>query len=447
MAAFAAVTLCAHGAGEVGRKAGSPPPDVPDRLDLRTAINYALENSFEIRQARERIREQEGLIVEVRSLALPNASVDSFYTKNDEELSSDRGGTGPASDQNWQIALNVRQTLFSGGGVRAALQAQSALREAALLDLQATINNVLFEVRTRFYNVLLAREQIGVQESNVQLLQEQLTIARNRFEAGASSNFEVLRSEVTLANAQPALIRARNNYRTAIDELRQALGYHNPRMESIRKVPEFVGTLDFTKVSYDLQPSLEAARANRPELRRLERLEEAREAGVKNARSNYYPDLALVGGYEFRKSNFSERFGDSLDGWTVGVQSNWAVFDGMRTRGLVAQARSQLNQARLLTEETSLAIEVDVRRSLSSLQEAAELADAAAKVVTQAEEALRLADARYSAGTVTQLDVLEARVQLTESRLNQVTANYSYNVAVASVRRALGQADPFVLQP
>jgi outer membrane protein TolC len=119
----------------------------------------------------------------------------------------------------------------------------------------------------------------------------------------------------------------------------------------------------------------------------------------------------------------------------------------MRTRGLVAQARSQLNQARLLTEETSLAIEVDVRRALSSLQEAAELADAAAKVVTQAEEALRLADARYSAGTVTQLDVLEARVQLTESRLNQVTANYSYNVAVASVRRALGQADPFVLQP
>ena len=448
VAAMAAVTLSAQGAGAIGRKASTPPPDVPERLDLKTAITYALENNFEIRQARERIREQEGLIVEVRALALPNATVDSFYLKNDEELSSDRGGPGSAaSDQNWSIALNVRQTLFSGGGVRAALQAQSALREAALLDLQATINSALFEVRTRFYNVLLAREQIKVQESNVELLREQLTIARNRFEAGASSNFEVLRAEVALANAQPELIRARNNLRVSIDELRQSLGYHNPRVDSIHKVPEFVGSLEFQPVSYELQSALEAARENRPELKRLARLEDARDAGVRNARSGYFPDLALVGGYEYRKSGFSNRFSDSLDGWTVGLQSTWAVFDGFRTRGRVAQARSQLNQARLLTEESTLAVEVDVRRSLSSLQEAGELAEAAVKVVAQAEEALRLADARYSAGTVTQLDVLEARVALTESRLNQLTANYSYNVAVAAMRRAIGQGDPFILQP
>lgn len=439
----------AFAAPEPRSRPATQTPDVPDKLDLRTAITYALENNFAIRQARERIREQEGLIVEVKSLALPNASVNSSYTTNADELSSDRGGgpNSPSDTQNWQIALNVRQTLFSGGGVRAALNAQKALREAALLDLQATINDALFEVRTRFFNVLLAREQIRVQESNVQLLGEQLTIARNRFEAGASSNFEVLRAEVALANAQPALIRARNYYRTAIDELRQSLGYHNPRAESIRKVPDFVGTLDITPVSYELETALTAARENRPELRRLARLEDARESGVQNAKSGYYPNLALVGGYQFRKSGFSNRFAESLDGWVVGLQSDWAVFDGRATAGRVAQARSQLNQARLLTEESTLAIEVDVRRSLSSLQEAAELADAARKVVAQAEEALRLADARYGAGTVTQLDVLEARVALTESRLNQLQANYSYNVAIAGLRRALGESDPFVLNP
>jgi outer membrane protein len=441
-------TLSAFGAGQVGRPPSAPPPDVPDKLDLKTAITYALENNFAIRQARERIREQEGLIVEVKALALPNVGVSSVYTKNDEELSSDRGAPGSSgSDQNWQISLNVRQTLFAGGGVRAALDAQRALREAALLDLQATIDAALFEVRTRFYNTLLAREEIQVQEWNVQLLQEQLTIARNRFEAGASSNFEVLRAEVEVANAQPALIRARNNYRLAIDELRQSLGYHNPRVDSIRKTPEFVGTLDVQPVTYELESALQAAREHRPELKRLERLVDAREAGVRNARSNYYPDLAVVGGYEFRKNNFSNRFSDSLDGWVVGLQSDWAVFDGRATAGRVAQARSQYNQARLLAEETQLAVEVDVRRSLSSLQEAAELVESARKVVAQAEEALRLADARYAAGTVTQLDVLQARVALTQSRLNQLQANYSYNVAVAAMRRAVGEADPYVMNP
>jgi outer membrane protein TolC len=422
------------------------PPDVPPRLDLKGAIGFAVENNFAIRQARERIREQEGLIVEIKAQVLPNASLNSLYSLTDRELSSDRGfGAAPDKDQQyWSIALEVRQLLYSGGGVKNALDAQKLARESALLELQGVINDALLDVRTRFYNVLLTREQIGVQEENVRLLREQLQTAKNRFEAGSSSNFEVLRAEVAVANAQPALIRARNGYRTAIDELRQALGYANPRAESVRKIPEFLGTLDFQPVNYDLQKALDDARANRPELKRLEKLALAREAGVKVAKSDYQPDLALVGGYELRKNNFSDRFKNSPDGWSIGLQSNWAIFDGRATAGRVAQARSQLNQARLLTAETTLAVEVEVRRALSSLQEAAELAEAAQKVVAQAEEALRLADARYAAGTATQLDVLEARVALTDSRNNQLSANYSYNVAVAAMRKAVGAADPFV---
>ena len=421
-------------------------PDVPDRLDLQNAITYALANNFAIRQARERIREQEGLIVEIKSQTLPNASLNSFYGKTADELGSDRG-PGITSSQNWQIALEVRQVLYSGGGIKNALDAQKLVRESSLLELQSVINSALFDVRSRFYSVLLAREQIKVQEESVRLLREQLQTAKNRFEAGASSNFEVLRAEVAVANAQPGLIRARNWYRTSIDELRQSLGYSNSRTQSVSKVPEFVGTLDFTPVSYDLQQALNEARANRPELQRFAKLELAREAAIRVARSGYQPDLALVGGYEFRKSGLSERFRDSLDGWTVGLQSNWAVFDGRATTGRVAQARSQLNQARLLTSESTLAVEVQVRRALSSLQEAAELSEAAQKVVAQAEEALRLADARYAAGTATQLDVLEGRVALTESRNNLLQANYSHNIAVAAMRQAIGTADPFLIKP
>lgn len=423
-------------------------PDVPDELTLKTALTFALENNFSIRQAREQIREQEGLIVEVKALALPNASVDSSYTKADREFLKDQGSSGGSDDnQNWSIGLNVRQTLYSGGGVRAALDAQRIIRESALLGLQATINDALLQVRTRFYAVLLAREQIKVEEQNIQLLQEQLETARNRFNAGASSNFEVLRAEVALANAQPALIRVRNNLRISIDQLRQSLGYMNPRTESVRKIPNFVGTLDITPVSYELLQVIDTARTSRPELLQLEKIEKAREANIVIQRAGYYPDLALSGGYTLRKSGLSNRFRESLDGWNVGLSSSWAVFDGRATKGKVMQARSQLEQARLQTEENTLAVEVEARTAHSSWQEAAELAAAAVKVVAQADEALRLASARYAAGTATQLDVLQARVDLTTARNNQLQANYSYNVAVATLKRAMGQADTYATQP
>jgi TolC family type I secretion outer membrane protein len=421
----------------------SLPPDVPDKLDLPTAIRYALENNFAIREARERIREQEGLIITVRAEVLPNVSANAGYTDNAKELSRDLGSPDPSTD-NWHVQVGVTQLLYAGGGVRAALSAQSALRQAALLDLQATINDALFDVRTRFYNVLLAREQIKVQESNVELLQQEYQIAKNRFEAGASSKFEVLQAQVALANAQPQLINARNSFRTAIDQLRHSLGYRNPRADTLSKVPDFVGELDVKPVKYDLQSSIDAALANRPDLQRLGRIAEARRAGVRNAQAGYLPTVSVNGGYEVRKDQRFDSFRDYLDGWQVGIASSWAIFDGGATRGRVVQARSQLRQAELETQDQTLTVEVDVRSALSGLQEAAELTDATRQSVGEAEEAVRLADARFSAGTITQLDVLSARNALTQARLNQLQANYQYNVAVASVRRSIGETDPVI---
>ncbi|MCS6242609.1 MAG: TolC family protein [Opitutus sp.] len=416
----------------------SPAPDVPPRLDLRNAIAYALENNYSIQQARERIKEQEGLIVEVKAKTIPQLGLGSSYKKKDQELVQ-----GGGSDQDWSIALEARQVLYAGGGISAALEAQKVSREAALLDLKATINNALLEVRTRYYDVLLAREQITVQEQNVQLLRQQLQNAKNRFEAGTISNFEVLRAEVELANAQPEFIKARNRKRTSVDQLRQAIGYTNTTPENLHKTPEFLGTLDFQPVSYDLQKSLDAARTNRPDLLRLDRLAKAREAGVRIEQAGNRPTVDLIGGYQVVKKISSNSFNDSPEGWVVGVQSNWAIFDGRATAGKVAQARSRLRQSQLSAREQELAVEVQVRTALSSLQEAAELAEAAQKVVAQAEESLRLADARYAAGSATQLDVLQARVSLTQSRTNQLAANYSYNVALATVRRALGEPDAY----
>ena len=416
------------------------PPPVPDRLDLETALKYALEHSYSILQARERIREQEGLIIEVKAQALPNATVNGAYSRLADEIAFGK----PPAYQNWNIALNVRQTLYAGGAISAALDAQRFVRESALLDLRATINNALLDTRTKFYAVLFTREQIQVQTDNIRLLEQQLTDVSSRYAAGTVSNFEVLTAKVQLANAQPALITANNDYRLAIDQLRQSLGYSNSTPENLKKIPAFDGTLDVVPASYELQAALDAARAHRPELPRLAVLEQAGEAGVRIAQSGYRPTLALVGGYEFLKSPSSNSFGDSPDGWTVGLQGSWAIFDGRATDGKVAQAKSQLAQTRLSREEQILAVEVAVRSALSSLQEAKELVDAATQVAGQAVEAQRLAKARFDAGTATQLDELTSDVALTQARNNQLSANFRYNVALATLRTALGEADAYV---
>jgi outer membrane protein len=420
----------------------APAPDetpVPDSLDLKTAIGFAIDANFSIRQARERIKQQEGVVIEIRARALPNVGANGYYQHNDKEIAQ----TTPPSDKYWAINLTATQTLFAGGGVHSAIASADLTRDAALLELKEVINDALLTVRTNYYDVLLNREKIKVQEQNVDLLRQQLKNVSDRYEAGTVSSFDKLQAEVALANAQVPLITARNDYRLAIESLRQSLGFTNKRREFSQKVPEILGTLDYTPSKFDLETSFHAALNNRPDLQSLVKLTEASERTVTTARSNYYPNLQVFGGWELRKGG-SDTFSDSPDGFLLGLQSQWNIFDGGATQGRVSQARSLARQSKLTETEAQLNVEVDVRRAYSSWQEATELADASQKVVAQAEEAVRLATARYDAGTATQLEVLQAQVALTTARTNQLQAYYNYNIAVAALRKAMGLPDEFV---
>jgi len=420
----------------------SPQFPVPPQLDLKGSLGFAIENNFAIRQAKERIRQQDGVVVEVSARQIPTVAANASYQQNDRDIS----GGFPASDRAWAINLTASQVLYAGGGVKASVRSSQLIRESAVLDLQATINDALLLVRTNYYAVLLAREKITVQEKNLELLQEQLKTATDRFNAGTISSFERLRAEVAVANAKFPLITARNDFRLAVESLRQSLGFTTNLPDQIDKLPVFLGTLEFSPTTFDLVSALEASRAKRPELQRLAKLAASREQTITVAGANALPQVSAFGGWELRKGT-GNAFRESHDGWRIGVQSQWNIFDGRATAGRVAQARSVLEQTKLSLAEFQLAADVEVRRSFSQWQQAVELADASKKVVAQAEEAVRLATARYNAGTATQLDVLSAQVDLTTARTNQLQAYYTYNVAVASVRKAMGQPDEFVTTP
>lgn len=434
--AFAALALSGAVRAQTSEGGAST---LPDKLDLKSAILYALDHNYTIRQAREQIRLQEGVIIQVEAQRIPNVVAIGQYQRNASDISS----TSPAETSSWAVELKATQALFAGGGIDATVRGARLSRDAALYDLQATINSALLDVRTRFLGVLLAREKVTVQEQNIELYTRQLKDTENQFHAGTVSNFEVLRAEVSLANAQPDLITARNNYRIGIEQLRQALGVPAAPAGVPAPFPEIVGTLDFTPESYEAESALAAAHANRPELLRLARLEEAGEQAVVSAKSNYYPNLSAFGAYEWVGDGLANTTVNA-NGWILGLQSSWSIFDGRATAGRVRQARSLLEQSNLSYASAELGIEVEVRQALSSLQEAAELVAASRKTVEQADEALRLANARYHAGSATQLDVLTSQVSLTQARTNVLQASYTYTVALAAMRKAVGLGDAFI---
>jgi outer membrane protein TolC len=427
--AFACALVCvvraqAPNPGPVGTT-GQGPAAVPNPLDLRGAIRYAVDHNYAILQAREQIRQQEGVIIQVESAEIPNVSANAAYQRNTGAISE----IYPPETSLWEIQLKATENLFAGGGIHSSIQGAKLGRDAAIYDLQSANNTALLDVRTRYYNVLLTREKVQVQEENVKLFERQLQDAQNQLKAGSVSSFEVLRAEVSLANAQPDLITARNDYRIAIEQLRQSLGVPAGPAGTTAPFPEVVGSLDVTLESYDLDSALAMARERRPELLSLSKRQEEGDQSVVNAKSTYYPNLAAVGSYEWFGAGLAPGGTFNANGWLFGLQSSWAIFDGRATAGHVRQAQSLLEQAKI---------------SYSSLQEAAELVDASKKTVAEADEALRLANSRYHAGAATQLDVLTSQVSLTQARTNELQANYTYLTSAAAMRKAVGRGDTLV---
>ncbi|HWN93483.1 MAG TPA: TolC family protein [Methylomirabilota bacterium] len=421
-------------------------------LSMADALDMALQQNSTIRKGRADLEASHGIVVQTRAIALPKLAISSSYSANEEDSTDRLQGTVSVpgvtninfadtfdyADQRWSAGIRIMQSIYEGGRINAALRSARLTREHALLSHQTVIADALRDVRVAYYNVLSAQQQITVQEASLNLLQQELDEMGRRFTAGTVPRFNVLRAEVEVANSRPKLIRARNAFRISKDNLANLLGEKIPR--EMEEAPlQLTGKLEATPFEVSLPDALGKAFEQRTELAALRKVEALRTEAIANARSGYKPSVQLFAGYGARSSQFSSDLTEELHGWEAGAQLSWNVFDGFLTKGRVQEAEGLRNRTREELAEAERSVELDVRTAYSFFTEAREVLRSQEKVQESADESLRLATARATAGAATQLDVLNAQTALTEARTTQVLALHGYAVARARLERAIGQ--------
>jgi outer membrane protein TolC len=430
-------------------------------MTLQRAIELGLRQNPDLLRALKEIERTRGQVIEVRAQALPHLVAEANYFQQDKYL-LERGGNSSSSsnftdasgntvnfgsgdsgssiggDKSWRAAIEVRQLLYSGGQVGAALKIARFTEDQAYFQLRDTVDRVIATIRAQFYLVLLNRKLITVAEESIRLLGDQLKDQQNRFEAGTVPRFNVLQAEVALANSQPDLIRARNNYLVAQLELSRTLGLEASKSATGKPTFEAVGDLRAIERRISLQNALSAARVQRPFLKAQQQNISIEEQQITVAKAGLKPQVSADAGWEIRNSRRTDDLSKEVNGWYYGVNGTWNIFDGFETKGRVIQAQSRLASARITYADSVLQVELEVQQAYARLQEARELIASQEKVVEQADEALRLARERLSAGAGTQLDVLNAQVALTRARTTQQQALYDFNVALAEFDRATG---------
>ncbi|HXX41190.1 MAG TPA: TolC family protein [Chthoniobacterales bacterium] len=426
------------------------------------AVITALLQNATILNAIQEIERTKGVIIQIRAQALPQIApsgsfqwTDPNLLKNENNLGafgSVGGGTPTptpapgsgiggvknlASDITYSIKVIGTQEIFNYS-TWASIRGTFFQRDSAYFAFRNTVDQIISTTTQEFYQVILDRELIVVQEDSVRLLESQLKDQENRFEAGTVPRFNVLQAQVQLSNQIPLLIAARNNYRISILTLAKTLGLDFNPARGIAAPLRVVGELTYIPRKISLLEDIEFGKQHRPFLKqaRANVLNQIEQVHV--ALGGFMPTINASGGGEWLSSNFNSSWGDISKGWETEVVGSWPVWDSGLAYGQYKQQRALLQESKITYDDDVRQVELDIQTAASNLLQNRELIKATEKTVEQADEAVRLAKARLDAGAGTQLDVLNAQVQLTTAQSTRLQALFGYISSVAEYDRVTG---------
>ena len=402
------------------------------QLTLEECIQIALENNPQIEIARQQYQANQGVLTQAKSFYWPQLSGGIGYGRQyiDTEFPVDEDNVGSG-------LLQISQLIFDFGKTTGLIDTSSFNLQASGENLAQVYHDLVFDVKSRFYDVLEARRLIGVAEQAVSNFEQQLYRAQRFFESGVRTRIDVTNAEVNLSNEKLNLLRANADYKTALVSLEQVIGTvpNNGDYEPITNEPP---TEELASQKPEMPDSLETllqtAEVSRPGLKEFQFLIQAAESSITQAKGDYWPTIDAVGDY----NKFETDLPSLSDQWQITARLNWEFFSGFETEGKVAEATAQLREVQAGLRDFELEVTRDVTDSYLRADENREGVDIADQTVELAEENLRLAEGRYKAGIGDLLEFNDAQLLYTQNQSNLVITYYNYLTALARIDRAVG---------
>jgi outer membrane protein TolC len=479
---FVAAILAAGLVARAGTEGTSVSAGGVRRFTLDQAIRTALQRNPTLLIAEQEIRRTKGVIIEIRAQALPHVTAAADWQWTDPNLNSAQivssttttpgitppGGAAASligsplsqvrdatplalaapsptpgitnaelSDISYTISVTGTQLIFNGT-TWPSIRGTFFQRDGAYFSFRNILDQLIAIVKTQFYQVVVNRELIKVQEQSVHLLESQLKDQQNRFEAGTVPRFNVLQAEVALYNQIPLLITAQNNYRIAQLQLAKTIGLDFNPLRGEAPPLEVVGEMPYIPRNIALVDAIELGKQRRPFLKQARANILNQKEQVRATAGQLLPTITTTGGREWVSSPTNSSWHAVSQGWIAAVQGSVPIWDSGQIAGQVIQQRALLSEAKFTYEDDVRQVELEVQTAYSNLLQNRELIKSQEKNVEQAEEALRLAKARLDAGAGVQLDVLNAQVQLLTAQSTRLEALFGYNSSLAEFDRATG---------
>ncbi len=427
-------------------------------LSLQETIELAERNNRDLAISRLQVEQQQSALREAQAGLYPTLDLQSSITRSlsaggtiglkagqAEAIASAGGNETNArlfnpqafrrdlaeESTSWDTSLQLNYDLYTSGSGGARRRAAAGNLRAAELAMERVREQLRLDVTGDYYDLQEANEQVKINQQAVKNSEQSLKDADAQERAGLGTRFDVLRSEVQLANNQQQLTNS-----LATEEVRRR------QIAQRLSLPEYVtvSAADPVKPIGKWIPKLEetivTAYKQRVELEEQLVQRDISDANRTQALSALGPRIQLRASYNLLKV-FEQPVGGPDSGYSVSAVAQWRLFDGGAARAQAKQqeVNKQIAETRFTQSRNNIRFQVE--QAYATLESNEKNITTTTKALGQACEAKRLAKLRFDAGVGTQTDVLNAETDLTRSAGSRVSAILGYNRSIAQLLRAV----------
>jgi outer membrane protein len=397
-------------------------PGIATAMSLDEAIALAQRSNPTLAQSKAQADAADARLSEARAGRMPTVVLSGEAGWGTTDLGG-FFGFGRSNVSPRGAALEVRQPLFAGGAITAAIDRAREGRDAALAQAAGAKALLSAQVAEAYITVLSAGQLLSLQEAQVQQLDEIAQQAELKFKDGETPRTDLDQARARLAGAQADLARANGDVARARAHFTDVVGAEPDALEPLSAPPPIPASLD---------DAMASATQSSPTLLAAEASARAADAGVRYAEADRLPTLALTATASTTRDQFFPGYRD--DGVTVGVQGRWTLFSGGLVSGRISEAHADVraaqagvDAARAQVREAVVGAWQDVQTARAVVQAAADQSTASSSALDSVRNEVRVGQKPTVELLDPERDALAAQDALVIARGEQVVDAYRLN--------------------
>ena len=397
-------------------------------VNLDDCIKFALGNNPRIQAAIQDVFASDARIRQTWANWFPQISFQSGYSRIRQLQLADAFGRAMVYNYYTLGQISLSEMLYDFGVTQNQVTIRKLENKQYNLILTETINDVICDVKSAYYNVLYTIEQKKVAEEMVKRYELFYNQAKAYYNAGTKPKVDLTIAQVNLSNSKLNLIEAENAVDIAMAKLNNAMGLPYTYRYRINDV------LKNKPCNLTLDEAINIAKESRPDFKlALTKVETANQS-MKLVRKSWAPQLTVEGQFEIGGKNPTANHG-----YNFGAYLNFPTFNAMLLKNELKEAKSLHSKEIANSINTKNNIYLEIQNAYYVLREKKNKIPVATVNVKQAKENYELSFGRYRVGVGDPVELKEAQVQLQNAELQYYNTLYEYNTAKANLEKAIGR--------